>query len=131
VNNLNIPQASYLVTRILDELISLILSALEISNGGINDLDINYEGEEPISKLKFLEQHFDPFKHLNIQDFMINMGSYLSELLNVFTLNEMSEYGILMNFLTHNVDRIDNMSSVRNRIEGINKINNSKNIDFD
>lgn len=114
----------------LDELVALIVSVWEVRDGKVDKLEVSYEGEEPISRLAFLERHFDPYKHLDIKSFMVNMGSYLSELIRVFTMSGIGEFSILMDYLTQNVDNINYMGSVIGRIEEAKKQENEKHSDF-
>lgn len=131
MNSLNQPQASVLIIRLLDELVALIISLWEVRDGGVDKLEANFEGEEPLHKLVFFEKHFDPYKHLNIKDFMVNLGSYLSELIRVFTLDNIGEFAVLMDFLTQNVNGIHYTGSVINKIEEIEKLKRDKSSDFD
>jgi len=114
----------------LDEVVALIISLWEVRDGGVDELEINFNGEEPFNKLVFMEKHFDPYKHLNVKDFMVNLGSYLSELIQVFTLGGIGEHAVLMDFLTQNVNGIHYMGSVVSRINEIKKNNDEKGIDF-
>ncbi len=131
VSDLNIPQSSFLITRMLDEMVSLIVSVWEVRDNGVDDIKIKYEGEEPISRLKFVEKHFDPFKHINIQEFMVNIGSYLSELIRTYQLDGIGEFGVLMDFLEQNVDQIHYMGSVINKIEHKKQLDREKHSDFE
>lgn len=104
----------------LDELAALIVSMWSARDGGVDewieDMEISLEGEEPIARLKHLEKNFNPYRLLDIKPFMVNLGSYLSELINTFSLN-MGEYAILHEFLTDNVDDISYVGTIINRIE--------------
>lgn len=130
VKDLNVPQASFLITRMLDELVALVVSAWEVRDGGVDKLPITFEGEEPIGKLAFVEQHFDPYKHIDIKSFMVNLGSYLSELIRVFSMQGIAEFSVLMDFLTQNVDTIHYMGSVIHRIEEDKKSEQDRYSDF-
>ena len=123
MENFNQPQASFLITRMLDEMVALIVSVWEIRDRGVNGLDMRYEGEDPIDKVAYIDKHFDPYKHLKIEEFMVNIGSYLSEMLRVFTLDGVGEFAILMDYLEENVEKIHYMGSVINRIEQKKKLN--------
>lgn len=114
----------------LDEFVALVISLWEVRDGKVDKLEVSYEGEEPISRLAFLERHFDPYKHLDIKSFMVNIGSYLSELIRVFTMSGIGEFSILMDYLTQNVDNINYMGSVIGRIEEAKKQEKEKHNDF-
>jgi len=130
VVDINVPQASFLITRMLDELVSLVVGMWEVRDGGVEDLDLKFEGEDPLSRLQFFEKHFDPYKHLDIKEFMVNLGSYLSELIRVFTLDGVGEFTVLMDYLKQNVDSIHYMGSVIHRIEEEKRINHEKNVEI-
>lgn len=117
-----IPQASFLITRMLDEMVALIIGIWEIRDGGVDKLDLTYQGEDPLSKLQFVEKYFDPYKHIQIQEFMVNLGSYLSELIRVFSLDAIGEFKVLNEYLENNVEKIHYMGSVIHRIEEDKKI---------
>lgn len=131
MKDLNQPQATFLITRLLDETVALIVSMFEVRDGGVDGLEMSYEGDEPIAKLAFLQTHFDPYKHLDIKEFMVNLGSYLSELIRVFTLDGVAEFNILMDFLKQNVDDIHYMGSTIHRIEESKKKESGNSMDFE
>ncbi len=130
MEELNQPQASFLITRMLDEMVALIVSMWEVRDGGIEKLNLSYEGENPVSRLEFVEKNFDAYKHIAVKEFLVNLGSYLSELLRVFTLEGIGEHGILDEFLTKNVDDIHYVGSVIHRIEEIARVKNYLQTDF-
>jgi hypothetical protein len=111
--------------------VALIISSWEVRDGGVDELEASFEGEEPLNKLIFFEKHFNPYKHLNIKEFMVNLGSYLSELIRVFTLDGIGEFAVLMDFLTQNVNGIHYAGSVVNKIEEAKKLKKDKSNDFD
>jgi len=130
MNDLNQPQASFLIVRLLDELTALILSLWAVREGGVDGVEVSYEGDEPLDRLAFIQRHFDPYKHLKLKDFMVNVGSYLSELIGVFTLTNIPEFAILRDYLAENVDIVHNKGSIINGIEENNKIEQNKRSDF-
>ena len=117
----------------LDELAALIISMWAVRDKGVDgmieDMNISLEGEEPIKRLAHMDKVFNPYLHLDIKPFMVNLGSYLSELINGFGLN-MGEYAILHDFLTDNVDDISYVGAIINRIEMDKQSRKDKHNDF-
>lgn len=122
---------AYLVTRMLDEMIAIIISLNEIKDIGIDGLNMSFEGEYPIEKMKVLNKYFDPYKHIEIKDFMVNVGAYISELSSMIKLDETGEYGILMEYLSENVEFIHYLGSVINKIERAQKEESEKSIEYE
>jgi len=129
---INIPQATFFVTRMLDEIVAYIIGVWEVRDGGVDALEISYEGENPVEKFLYIQRHFDPYKHItNTEEFLTNMGSYLSEMVRGFTLSGIGEFMILMEYLEDHKDMIHYLGSTVARIDQEQKEIDGKNIDFE
>jgi len=92
----------YLMIKMLDEMSNFVLSIRNLEG---NPQMVLKDTALPEDRFQLLS-NFDPFRHINAKEFILNMGSLLISSANKYGFTFSPEYAMILKYLKDNGDQL-------------------------